>query len=397
MSVLNLIAWGLGIAGFVGLVIAAHRGLSPTIRMVFALIATAGLVLLFTDNWFALVLYAVNIALVFGTWHVSRTRFWLAWIILIVVLLIVSKLPGALTAAGIENAADVPLIYWLGFSYLAFRLIHVTYEAHNNRLGDPTLPEFVIYALHPASFVSGPIDRIKPNIASQRKDTTFTEDLHLGLWRILIGVFRKFVIANPLFTFIAQHDMTRNPDLPTHIAWLWLIAYSLYLWLDFSSYTDLAIGFGRLAGITLPENFDRPYLSPSLSLFWQRWHITLSTWVRDYIFFPIVRALRTRAGNRFRNTIQFIAHTTSMGIVGLWHGLTPAFLLWGLWHGLGLFVHGQITQHIPKANPQPTFRSRVRLVVSVLATYLFVTLGWVLFTADLPTAVRIYARLFGIQ
>jgi alginate O-acetyltransferase complex protein AlgI len=397
MSIINLTGWSLTAAGFLGLVFASYRGASPTIRMIFALIATAGLVVLFTGRGLALPFYVLDVALVFGTWRISRTRFWQAWIILIILLLIVSKLPGALSAAGVKDAADLPLIFWIGFSYLAFRLIHTTYEAHNNRLGDPTLPEFVIYALHPASFVSGPIDRIRPNVASQRKESPFTEDLHQGLWRILIGAFRKFVLANPLFAFIAQHDMTRNPDLPIHIAWLWLIAYSFYLWLDFSSYTDLAIGFGRLAGITLPENFDRPYLSPSLSLFWQRWHITLSTWVRDYIFFPIVRALRTRAGNRFRNTIQFIAHMTTMGAVGLWHGLTPAFLLWGLWHGFGLFAHGQIAAHVPKANPQPTFQSRLRTVISVLATYLFVTLGWVLFTADLPTAVRIYARLFGIQ
>jgi alginate O-acetyltransferase complex protein AlgI len=396
MSWITIVAWVFGIAAFIGLIITAHRGASPPMRLILVLINTAALIILFTDQPFGLVLYLVDILLVLGTWRFSRTRGWKLWIGVIVLTLILSKMPSALTGNDLTIPLNFSFFAWLGFSYLAFRLIHVTVDAHQGRLGDPTLEELLIYALHPASFISGPIDRIQKSVASQRNPAPFTEDLHQGLWRILIGAFRKFVIANTLFAFIVQHNMAENPDQPIHVAWLWLIAFSFYLLADFASYTDLAIGFGQLAGITLPENFDRPYQSPSISLFWQRWHMTLSFWLRDYIFFPLARELRSKAGNRYRAVIQFICHMTTMGIAGLWHGLTPAFLLWGLWHGFGLFVNGQFAAAGGTRKPaaEVTWGSTT---ASILATYLFVTLGWVLFTADLPTAIRIYARLFGIQ
>jgi alginate O-acetyltransferase complex protein AlgI len=396
MLTANSAAGALGVASFIGLAVAAHRGASSRMRMMLALAACAGLIYVLTQYWFALVLYAVDILLVVGTWRFSRTRGWRVWIGVIVLLLIISKLPTAFAGSdAIPFGLDIA--YWLGFSYLAFRLIHVTVDAHAGRIGDATLEETLIYALHPASFVAGPIDRIRASIDSQRAQHSFTDDLHQGLWRILIGAFAKLVIANSLFAFITEHDMAHNPDQPTLVAWLWLIAYSFYLLADFAGYTSIAIGFGRIAGITLPENFDRPYLSPSISVFWQRWHITLSTWLRDYIFFPIARGLRTRVDNRYRALIQFIAHLVTMGTVGLWHGLSGGFLIWGLWHGLGLFIHGQFAVHSSRPAAAQNVTSRLRTGLSILATYLFVTLGWVFFAADLPTALRIFARLFGIN
>lgn len=397
MPLAQSIPAALGLVSFIALIIAVHRSAPPRVRLALTLITTAALIWLAARQPAALGFYLLDILLVLGTWRFSRTRGWWVWIIVIVLCLVASKLPAALSRAEPAGASGLNLFLWLGFSYLAFRLIHVTVEAHAGRLGDVTLEELLIYALHPASFVAGPIDRIKSSVSSQRRDTPFAEDANQGLWRILIGLFTKFVIANPLFAFVSAHNMARSPDQPTHVAWLWLIAYSFYLLADFASYTDIALGFGRLAGITLPENFDRPYLSPSIALFWQRWHISLSTWVRDYIFFPIVRDLRSRAPNRYRALIQFVAHMTTMGAVGLWHGLTPAFLLWGLWHGFGLFVHGQFAAHGARPSQAVTFTSRLRTVFSILITYLFVTLGWVFFAADLRTAVRIFARLFGIQ
>jgi alginate O-acetyltransferase complex protein AlgI len=253
------------------------------------------------------------------------------------------------------------------------------------------------YALHPASLVAGPIDRIQPSVAAQREQRSSQEDFHQGLWRILVGVFVKFVVANPLYAFISVHDMARNPDRPTGVAWLWLLAYSFYLYADFASYTAIAIGFGRLAGLKLPENFDRPYLSPSLTLFWQRWHITLSMWLRDYIFFPLARSLRARTGNRYRSLVQLASHVATMASAGLWHGLTGGFLMWGVWHGLGLFVNGQLGGRMTtKPGQELTLRRRAQRIMGITLTYLFVTLGWVFFAADLPTALRIFARLFGI-
>lgn len=131
MPIFTVVILIVGLGAFLALSVAAHRGASAQTRMVLTLIATAALILVFTGQAIALAFYVIDIALVIGTWRLSRTRVWKAWIVLIALLLIASKLPGAVNAAGLRDAVNLNWIVWLGFSYLAFRLIHVTYEAHN--------------------------------------------------------------------------------------------------------------------------------------------------------------------------------------------------------------------------------------------------------------------------
>lgn len=387
-----------GIVAFAALIIEAHGKARPRLRALLSLSASAALIYLLTGRPLALILFTINILLVLGTWRLSWTRFWWGWILVLILLLVVSKLPMGIQSG--TNPGDpfrLGTALWIGFSYFVFRLIHVTVDAHAGRVGQVSLEEMLVYALHPASLMAGPIDRVRNSVSAQQDRTSTSEELHQGLWRILRGSFVKFAVANPLFAFIAVHDMVQNPDRPTGIAWLWLFAYSFYLFADFASYSDLAIGFGRLAGLHLPENFEQPYLSSSIALFWQRWHMSLSFWLRDYIFFPLARALRAKAGNRHRAAIQLICHLTTMGAAGLWHGLTGGFLLWGLWHGVGLFLNGQFGGQPARRGQPMAMHTRIRTVLSVMGTFLFVTLGWVFFASDLPTAVRIFARLFGIQ
>src|SRR5690606_42101502 len=135
----------------------------------------------------------------------ARTRIWHVWIGVIVALLVASKLPAALagTSHDVSLGGD-SLVLWVGFSYLAFRLIHVTVEAHAGRLGDVTFEEFVTYALHPASFVAGPIDRVRTSAVSQRREAPLAEDLQQRAWHMLPGVFTKIAIAHNLFELNAK-------------------------------------------------------------------------------------------------------------------------------------------------------------------------------------------------
>jgi alginate O-acetyltransferase complex protein AlgI len=133
-------------------------------------------------------------------------------------------------------------------------------------------------------------------------------------------------------------------------------------------------------------------VQPTVTRFWQAWHITLSNWLRDYIFFPLSRGLLKRYGSRYSTPILFASHLTTMIACGLWHGIGSGFVTWGAWHGLGLFAHSQL----------PALRRRFNLPVipqapSIVLTFCFVTLGWVFFAADLPTALRIFGRLFGVS
>ena len=400
MALWTALLWMAGGLAFVGLVVAAYRGVSGWPRVLLALTASAALATGMTGTPLALAFLGLNVALVLATWRLAGGRGWWVWVATLIALLALAKLPVLQPLAGGREAArgSLPGLgpgVWLGVSYFVFRLIHVTVDVHMGRAKDFTLPELLVYALHPASLVAGPIDRLENSVQAQRSPGAFAENAHQGLWRILRGAFGKFVIANGLFAFIARHDMTRNPDQPTGVAWLWLAAYSFYILADFAAYSDVAIGFGRLAGLNLPENFSRPYFSPSMTVFWQRWHISLSSWLRDYLFFPLARRLRLAVDPRLRSAAQAASQITTMVATGLWHGLTPGFAVWGVWHGLGVFAAARLGLSQPERGLEGWSRCLAH-GAGVAGTYLFVTLGWVFFAADLPTAIRILARLFGI-
>lgn len=393
---LTLLFWFVTTLTLVALVIVFHRVSPGWLRAGLVLVGSACLLWIIAGNPLLLAIIPAYTLLTWVSWRIASTRWWWPWIVVIIALLIVSKL-SLFPAGGNAEGLAVDRGIWLGFSYLAFRLIHLTFEAHKGKHSNATFSETLVFALHPASLIAGPIDRIKGSVKAQRKADTLIEDLRVGIWRILVGLFTKFVIANTLFSVISFYDMRTNPDRPLGIAWLWLVGYSFYLLSDFAAYSHIAIGFGRIMGLRLPENFNRPYQSMSLVMFWQRWHISLSFWLRDYVFFPIARGLVKRyPDQRLKTPIQFAAHMATMVAVGLWHGLTPAFLVWGIWHGLGMFAVSQFYTYRPPKPEQRTTVDRVKIGLSIVGTYFFVTLGWVWFATDFATAVAIYQRLFGV-
>ncbi|HLY27503.1 MAG TPA: MBOAT family O-acyltransferase [Aggregatilineales bacterium] len=381
------------LTGFAGLALAFvtwRKVGSQVLRAALVVIAAAGLSVILSGNLLSAALIGVDLALIGGTWTLTRgermkSPLGLAWIGLLILALLIAKLPPLQASLG-------PAV-WIGVSYLIFRLIHVALDARRDRLKGETLPESIVYALHPTTLAAGPIDRIQHSVAEQCADPRppapeFSE----GLWRLFIGLFKKAAVANVLYAFIAQHDMARQPDQPTLVAWLWLISYALYLYFDFAAYSDIVIGVGRMMGIHLPENFTNPYAQSNLAKFWQSWHITLTNWLRDYIFFPMSRGLLKRYGQQRAAPILLASHVTTMVACGLWHGLGTGFVAWGVWHGLGLFGYSQV----------PSLRRRfgfpaLPAALGLALTFAFVTLGWVFFSTDLPTALRIYGRLFGVS
>ncbi len=369
-----------------------HHATRPTIRAALVIVASASLCLALTGSTFTLALLALDVVLVVITWRLARspwitTGVGIGWIVVLVIALAIAKLPR--TEDSVLNASPAA---WIGVSYFIFRLIHVSLDARRGRLGDATLSETLVYALHPTTLVAGPIDRIQHSIIEQRcnpeNPSQYVAD---GLWRLFVGAFKKYALANLFYSFVVAYDINREIGQPAVMTWLWLLAYAFYLYFDFAAYSDIAIGAGRLMGLRLPENFANPYLSPTIARFWQTWHITLSNWLRDYIFFPLSRSLLKRSGSRFSTPIMLFSHMTTMVACGLWHGLTLGFVGWGMWHGLGLFVYSQV----------PALRRRFGLPVlplapSVALTFLFVTLGWVFFNHDLNTALTIFKRLVGL-
>jgi alginate O-acetyltransferase complex protein AlgI len=388
-------AWIVGILAVITLIILSWRHKHyPITYAVLVIIASTSLSLLLTSHFSTVLLMAINVLLVAITWYLCRTS-WIKgmaaaiWISLLVLILIAVK--------GMYRQpllmADTQ-IAWVGLSYFIFRLIHITIDGHNNKLGQVSLPEMITYTLHPATLISGPIDRIKHSIEEQHHDPLqrprYVQD---GLWRLFIGAFKKVVLVNIVYVFLSAYNVPQNPyTYPRAIVFLWIASYSFYLYFDFAAYSDLAVGVGLLMGIKLPDNFANPYAQPDLARFWQAWHITLSTWLRDYIFFPISRRLLRRLGQRFSTIITFFSHILTMTICGLWHGISSGFVAWGIWHGLGLFAHSQVPQLRQRFGIP-----RIPNVLGTLFTFCFVALGWVFFGTDLHTALHIFARLVGLR
>lgn len=292
---------------------------------------------------------------------------------------------------------------WLGFSYLAFRLIHTLRDRQMGILPALTLREYVTYVVFFPALVAGPIDRAERFVGDLRALPALprldADRLWRGTARILMGIFKKFVIADSLALGLALTPTLADQAVSTPYLWLLLYGYGLRLFFDFSGYTDIAIGLGILFGITLPENFNRPYLKTNITTFWQSWHMTLSAWVRTYVFSPFFRALSKRQPKPSPLLIAFSAQMATMLVIGLWHGVTVNFVIWGVWHALALFVHkvwSDRTRAWYRALMAYPIRRRVWAAVGWFVTVQWVMLGWVWFVLPTPDlALRTFARLLG--
>ncbi|MFN8427896.1 MAG: MBOAT family O-acyltransferase [Anaerolineales bacterium] len=243
---------------------------------------------------------------------------------------------------------------WLGFSYISFRLVHVLRDKQTGRLPELSLPEFATYVVFFPSLSAGPIDRAERFASDLRKEFHLTqEETLLAGQRIVIGLFKKFVIADAL-ALMALNDTLATQVRTTGWMWIVLYAYTFQIYFDFSGYTDIAIGIARLVGIKLPENFTSPYTKPNITQFWNSWHITLTQWIRSYFFNPFNRWIRGYKSIPAW-TMLLLGQLATMFLIGLWHGITVNFILWGIWHGLGLFIQNRWSDFAKEAiQPPPT-------------------------------------------
>jgi D-alanyl-lipoteichoic acid acyltransferase DltB (MBOAT superfamily) len=291
-------------------------------------------------------------------------------------------------------------IRWLGFSYIAFRLIHTLRDRQSGRLLSLRLDEYFIYVLFFPAISAGPIDRVERFTTDLRRPLLpDAEKFGSGFRRIVIGLLKKFVLADTL-SLIA---LNATNALQVHsIGWSWvtLYAYTFQIFFDFSGYTDIAIGMAQLMGIHLPENFNAPYLKANLTQFWNSWHITLSQWIRTYFFNPFTRYLRSRFKRLPIWVVILLTQLSTMALIGLWHGITLNFLIWGIWHGFGLFIQNRWSEWTRPLSLRVQTRPILNRFVTVFSTFLtfqFVALGWVWFTLpDVTLSVKVFARLFGL-
>ena len=278
---------------------------------------------------------------------------------------------------------------WLGGSYVLFRLIHVLLEARRPEFPEMRFSDLLLYVLFPSTLVAGPIDRFPGFRRNESFRRPEFREIAEGTRRIVVGIFKKFVVADLLGSL--PLDLP-HAGLSTPRMWASLYLFGFQLYFDFAGYSDIAIGSAGLVGFSIPENFDFPYLQRNLARFWQSWHMTLSSWMRDYVFFPLGRFLR-RTGRLPASAAVFACQTATMVAIGLWHGVDATFAAWGLWHAVGLFAHWKWSDRR---------RGKIRIesawagALSGFLTFQFVMLGWVFFYAtSLRESATVAAKLFG--
>ena len=325
------------------------------------------------------------------------TGFLTAGIVLILALFVVIKVPAFSQAAagvlrslsGQDAGRALPTdIRWLGFSYVAFRLMHTLRDRQTGRLPTVSLRDYLVYALFFPAFTAGPIDRL-PRFQKELEQPftalALPADLGAGCQRLVTGLFKKFVVADSL-SLIALNAVNAAQVRQGGWAYLMLIAYSFLIYFDFSGYTDIAIGLGRMLGFQLPENFNYPYFKPNLTQFWNNWHMTLTQWFRAYFFNPLTRSLR-----RYQAlpawVVILITQLATMVLIGMWHGVTLNFFLWGVWHGLGLFVHNRWADWLkPRSAWLEVLPWRRKLweFAGMILTFHYVAVGWLFFALPAP-------------
>jgi len=327
--------------------------------------------------------------------------------VIIILLFIVLKVPqlAALVSMGLRSlnhqSTSLALaqdLRWLGFSYIAFRLLHTIRDRLSGRLPAVSLSEYVVYVIFFPALTAGPIDRIERFVGDLRRPLKLTaDDLGEAGKRLMLGLFKKFAVADVL-AMIALNPTNALQVRSPGWAWVLLYAYAFQIYFDFSGYTDIAIGMGRLLGIQLPENFNAPFLKPNLTQFWNSWHMTLTQWFRAYFFNPVTRALRSGKKPLPIPIIIFVTQVATMVLIGLWHGVTLNFVIWGLWHGLGLFVHNRWSELSRRRFAVLSSRWQSALNVGgVLLTFNFIALGWVFFALPgLSISAHFLRVMFGL-
>lgn len=306
------------------------------------------------------------------------------------ILLGVFKYAGFFAATGATLLGyakpELGIILPLGISFFTFTQIAFLVDAYRGRVRSKHVDSYGLFVAYFPHLIAGPILHHGEMIPQFERKGAFRfdwENIAVGLTIFAIGLFKKVILADslaplvkPVFDTAAAGQIV-TPDL----AWLGALAYTLQLYFDFSGYSDMAIGLSRMIGVQLPINFDSPYKAASPIEFWRRWHMTLSRFLRDYLYFPL-------GGNRLGLRRRYLNLMAVMLLGGLWHGAGWTFVVWGGLHGVYLVIN-----HLWRGR---SGARRMPVALARLLTFLAVLFAWVVFRAnDLPTALRLWSAMLG--
>lgn len=274
---------------------------------------------------------------------------------------------------------------FLGISYMTFKLIQIIIEIYDGLIEKPMGPlDYVHFLLFFPALSSGPIDRSRRFLEDWKKQRTKDEYLELagtGLFRLVLGLFYKLVISGMVFQ---QMTSIRYKDFSFFVIYMYL--YTAYLFFDFAGYSLMAVGASNILGIETPMNFNIPFISVDIKDFWNRWHITLSTWLRDFVFSRIVMRFMRKKIFKKRLTTAMVAYMINMTFMGFWHGITLNYIAYGFYHGIlmAAFEWYQKKSKFYKKNKNKTWYK----VISWLITMHLVMFGFLIFSGKMSEWAR---------
>jgi alginate O-acetyltransferase complex protein AlgI len=273
----------------------------------------------------------------------------------------------------------------LGISFFTFEYIHYLIDLNADKLPSHTASDFFTFAFFFPTLASGPIKRFQAFVLGINDVKNFSNQFILsGLFLILVGYLEKYLIADNLVSrtaFLAYPAVA--PSATALLSGLFI--YSFRLFFDFAGLSNIAIGSALFFGIKVPINFDRPFFKTDLALFWRSWHMSLTSWIRDYVYMPLVFHYRNA------KSMIFIGLIVTMGLVGLWHGSSWNFLFFGLYHGFGLAA----LQIYRGFQPKRLIPKPIAGVIGMFITFIYVSFGWGFFvTHNLSDSMLIYRSIF---
>ena len=271
----------------------------------------------------------------------------------------------------------------IGISFFTFQSITYTIDVYRGTTPpSQKLTDYVLYIMMFPQLIAGPIVNYNSVAAQLVSRTSTMEDRVVGFYRFVIGLGKKVLIANTLAAYADQVFGMNYGDLATGTAWIGILSYTFQIYFDFSGYSDMAIGLGKMMGFRFPENFNDPYTSRSVTEFWKRWHMTLGNFIMNYLYIPL-------GGNRKGKGRMYFNLWLCFLLSGLWHGASWNFVLWGAFHGLFICADKLFLKNALK---------KIGTIPSVIITFFLVAMGWVLFRVNTAAdAGGFYQALFAFK
>ena len=282
---------------------------------------------------------------------------------------------------------DLHIILPVGISFYTFQSMSYTIDVYRGKIeAEQSWARFAFFVSFFPQLIAGPIIRASTFLPqTYRRPVLTAHDVEFALFRIFRGLFKKIVLADMLAMYVDQ--TFGNPSsVDSFTAWLGVYAFAFQIYFDFSAYTDIAIGSACLLGYKFPENFNRPYVAQSLTDFWRRWHISLSSWLRDYLYIPM-------GGNRTRTQLGMYRNImATMLLGGLWHGAAWSFVLWGGIHGLYLVLEKSL------ASVAKPFSQYGHEFIRMFLIFHLVLVTWILFRIeDMQSLIQLLDKLFSFD